>query len=34
VNFDNSGLGILSDAVGCYIIKELNGDYSLELEYS
>lgn len=32
-NFDNSGLGVLSDAVSCYITEELNGDYSLELEY-
>lgn len=32
-NFDNSGLGVLSDAVSCYITEELNGDYFLELEY-
>ncbi|WP_195603643.1 phage tail spike protein [Clostridium tyrobutyricum] len=32
-NFDNSGFGVLSDAVSCYITEELNGDYSLELEY-
>ncbi|MEA5008958.1 phage tail spike protein [Clostridium tyrobutyricum] len=32
-NFDNNGLGILSEAISCYIIEELNGDYSLELEY-
>lgn len=32
-NFDNSGFGELSDAVSCYITEELNGDYSLELEY-
>ncbi|MBV4421025.1 phage tail spike protein [Clostridium tyrobutyricum] len=32
-NFDNNGLGILSEAISCYITEELNGDYSLELEY-
>ncbi|WP_411679843.1 phage tail spike protein [Clostridium thailandense] len=32
-NFDNNGLGILSETISCYIIEELNGDYSLELEY-
>lgn len=32
-NFDNNGLGVLSEAINCYIIEELNGDYSLELEY-
>lgn len=32
-NFDNNGLGILSEALSCYITEELNGDYSLELEY-
>ncbi|MBE6068090.1 MAG: hypothetical protein E7211_10440 [Clostridium lundense] len=32
-NFNNNGLGVLSEAISCYIIEELNGDYSLELEY-
>jgi phage minor structural protein, N-terminal region len=32
-NFDNNGFGILSEAISCYIIEELNGDYSVELEY-
>lgn len=32
-NFGNNGLGILSEAISCYITEELNGDYSLELEY-
>ncbi|UZQ49939.1 phage tail spike protein [Clostridium kluyveri] len=32
-NFDNNGLGILSEAMNCYITEELNGDFSLELEY-
>lgn len=32
-NFDNNGLGILSEAISCYITEELNGDFSLELEY-
>ncbi|WP_147564965.1 phage tail spike protein [Clostridium tyrobutyricum] len=32
-NFDNNGLGILGEAISCYITEELNGDYSLELEY-
>ncbi|KOF56115.1 phage minor structural protein [Clostridium sp. DMHC 10] len=32
-NFDNNGLGILNEAINCYITEELNGDYSLELEY-
>lgn len=33
-NFNNNGLGILNEPISCYIIEELNGDYSLELEYS
>ncbi|NRY61518.1 phage tail spike protein [Clostridium beijerinckii] len=33
-NFDNNGLGVLSELISCYITEELNGDYSLELEYS
>lgn len=33
-NFDNNGLGVLSEPISCYITEELNGDYSLELEYS
>lgn len=33
-NFDNNGLGVLSEPISCYITEELNGDYSLELEYA
>lgn len=32
-NFESNGLGVLSDTISCYILEELNGDYSLELEY-
>ena len=28
-NFETNGLGILSEAISCYITEELNGDYSL-----
>jgi phage minor structural protein len=33
-NFDNNGLGILNEPISCYITEELNGEYSLELEYA
>jgi phage minor structural protein len=33
-NFENNGLGILNEPISCYITEELNGDYSLELEYA
>lgn len=33
-NFNNNGLGILNEPISCYITEELNGDYSLELEYA
>lgn len=33
-NFDNNGLGILNEPISCYVTEELNGDYSLELEYA
>lgn len=32
-NFESNGLGVLSESISCYISEELNGDYSLELEY-
>jgi len=32
-NFESNGLGVLSEALSCIINEELNGDYSLELEY-
>lgn len=32
-NFESNGLGVLSEAISCIINEELNGDYSLELEY-
>lgn len=32
-NFDNNGLGILNECLKAEILLELNGDYSLELEY-
>lgn len=32
-NFDNNGLGVLDECLSANIIHELNGDYSLELEY-
>lgn len=33
-NFNNNGLGILNEPISCYITEELNGEYSLELEYA
>lgn len=33
-NFNNNGLGILNEPISCYVTEELNGDYSLELEYA
>lgn len=32
-NFENNGLGVLDEAISCFITEELNGDYELELEY-
>lgn len=32
-NFESNGLGVLSEAISCIINEELNGDFSLELEY-
>ncbi|WP_333861423.1 phage tail spike protein [Clostridium sp.] len=32
-NFNNNGLGVLSEAISCYVTEELNGEFSLELEY-
>lgn len=32
-NFDNNGLGFLIDVVTAYVTEEINGDYSLNLEY-
>ena len=31
--FNNNGIGILSDAVSCIVTEERNGEYELELEY-
>ena len=31
--FENNGLGFLTDVIDAYIIDELNGEYSLTLEY-
>ncbi|AOR22736.1 phage tail spike protein [Clostridium taeniosporum] len=33
-NFNNNGFGILNEPISCYITEELNGEYSLELEYA
>lgn len=32
-NFNNNGLGILSDCVSCYVAEEANGEYELDMEY-
>ena len=32
-NFDNQGLGTLSDAISCTVSEERNGSYELELKY-
>ena len=32
-NFNNNGLVVLSDCISCKIIEELNGMYSLDIEY-
>lgn len=32
-DFDNNGLGFLTDAISCYITDEINGNYQLNLEY-
>ncbi|GIM29831.1 hypothetical protein CPJCM30710_24970 [Clostridium polyendosporum] len=32
-NFDNNGLAVLNECIKCEITHELNGDYSLDLEY-
>lgn len=32
-NFNTQGLGVLSDAVSCYVEEELNGMYELTMEY-
>lgn len=31
--FNNNGLGILSDCVSCYVTEEANGAFELEMEY-
>lgn len=31
--FNNNGLGILSDCVSCYVTEEANGSFELEMEY-
>lgn len=32
-NFENNGLAVLDETISCFINEEINGDYSLELEY-
>lgn len=32
-NFDNNGLGILSDCVSCFVTEEANGIFELEMQY-
>lgn len=32
-NFNNNGIGILSDAVSCFVTEERNGTLELEMEY-
>ena len=32
-NFDSQGLGVLSDAISCYVTEERNGSYELEMKY-
>jgi phage minor structural protein len=32
-NFNNNGLGILSDCVSCYVTEEANGAFELDMEY-
>lgn len=33
-DFDNNGLGFLTDVISCYITDELNGNYELNMEYT
>lgn len=32
-NFDNNGIGVLTDCVSCYVTEELNGAYEAEFQY-
>lgn len=32
-DFSHNGLGILNEALACYVVEELNGGYYLEMEY-
>lgn len=32
-NFEHNGIGILTDAVSCEVLMELNGQYELEMQY-
>lgn len=32
-NFDNNGIGILSDCVSCFVTEEANGIFELEMQY-
>lgn len=32
-NFDNNGIGVLTDCVSCYVTEELNGEYEAEFQY-
>lgn len=33
-NFNNNGLGFLTDVINCYVIDEINGNYQLNMEYA
>lgn len=33
INFENNGLGILSDCVSCFVTEEANGIFELEMQY-